>query len=246
MNKCVCASMAVLVFCSVSPAFDYMGSSTAQVKGAKLGIDNPPGQLAFAVDYMYSEQDIEIKDVDVTLDNVKLNKVYFRPSYGLLEGIEIYGLLGGAKAEWEDESDDAFSGGFGTRLTLWENDAWAWGALAQFTGSKFDFSNREGNISGNADVTLYEIEFTTGPVWKITDAIKIYGGPLVHLVYGDIDGSVTVDDTEFSGSADLDQNDPVGGVIGTQVEFTKNLRGSAEFQATGAGYGIGGQLMWAF
>lgn len=167
-----------------------------------------------------------------------------------MEGIEIYGLLGGARGELEDESEEGFSGGFGTKVTVWKKDAWSWGALAQFTATKFEFDDRglveDIFVSGDVDLTLYEIQIATGPVWQINKCVSVYGGPFLHFITGSAEGTISIDGTEFDGSADLEQDSVVGNFIGTQVKLLENLKASAEFQATGSGYGIGGQLVFAF
>jgi len=61
MRKCGFVVIIIFAVCSSALAFDFMGAPTAQVRGAELGFDNPPGQLAFGVDYMHSKLDIEVE-----------------------------------------------------------------------------------------------------------------------------------------------------------------------------------------
>jgi hypothetical protein len=240
----------VIVFVASSSvlAFDYMGPPATQIKGNEWGIDGKGGQLGLGVDYMYSEVDIEIEDTDVDIEDVQLEKVYFRPSYGLVDGIEIYGLLGGAKAEMDDSDDDigssdmGFAGGFGLKATLLKKEKFSWGVLAQFTGTKLEDFSELDDTGIDLDMTLYEFQIATGPVLQITDSWSVYGGPFLHFIAGDIDAEYE----DIHGSVDIEQDSPIGGFIGTQLKLTECIRTSAEFQATGSGYGIGGQLVFVF
>jgi hypothetical protein len=69
---------------------------------------------------------------------------------------------------------------------------------------------------------------------------KIYGGPFIYKLGGDIDT------TNPKGHGDLKEDSAIGGYIGTQIDFFGNAAIAAEYASTGDSSGFGVNVSWKF
>ena len=132
--------------------------------------------------------------------------------YGLRENVDVFVRLGAADAKdeigpiefttcpecehyFDFDGGSGFAWGLGTRATFWQKGNLAWGGLFQITWvdpdrSKLTWQNPEDpeeRLSGKMDLDWREVQIATGPTWKVTDGLCIYGGPFWLFVRGDLD-----------------------------------------------------------
>ena len=93
--------------------------------------------------------------------------------------------------QYEDfDGSLGFSWGFGTRVTFYEEDETTWGGLFQVTWANPDGSSiidkNDTNFSGEAEIKYWEVQLAIGPTVEL-DNIRLYGGPFLHFVNGDLD-----------------------------------------------------------
>ena len=219
-----------------------LASSTLALGLAPMG---PPraslnqGQSSAALDYSYSEMDLEFSGFGTTAtEEVETNMLFANLGYGITEQCEGFARLGVATIEVEDfDSGSEFAYGLGTKLTLAEQDAVTWGALFQIGWFEGDDS-----IAGvDVEIDAYEIQIAAGLTYE-AENMRIYGGPFLHFVDGDGNAEIL----GYSGSFDVEQESVFGGYIGAQMDTAKNSFLNVEAQFTGdawaLGFGIGGRF----
>jgi len=148
-----------------------------------------------------------------------------------------------AKYEVEDwDGGNEFAYGFGTKLTISEQDAITWGGLFQMTWIEGDDS-----VSGiDIDVDAYEMQIAFGPTYEV-DSMRIYGGPFLHLVDGDGKASGVVPGWgAISGSFDVEQESEFGGYVGAQFDVAENSCVNVEAQFTGDAWAITAGIGFGF
>jgi hypothetical protein len=165
------AVVVVVGLCGSSAlALDPMGPPTAGLT---------QGQWSAGLDYAYSETDLEFDGKFVIMDEygdnlypypfsdelvfkaVEMHKAYLNLGYGIMDGWEVFGRVGGARAEAQKPSreiyadmagydvyidehgpchdwDTGFAIGFGTKATFWEDTNLKIGGLFQASYTKMD------------------------------------------------------------------------------------------------------------
>jgi len=239
MRKLVMAMM-VLFAVGRALALTPMGPPRAELEKGKRS-------LGFL--FSSSEMDLDISGYGMTeeMSDTESTAYLVKAGYGLSDGFEIYSLLGFADMTSEDyKGNSEFAWGFGTKFTLAESAQVTWGGLFQMVSLSSD-----GSISGDVpgfgwqtidvDVQLYEIQIAFGPTYT-TEAFSIYGGPFLHFVSGDLDGSALGVTVEF----DIEQKSEFGGYVGTQFELNKSTAVFIEHQMTGDASAIAGGFVWRF
>ena len=238
-----CIIVFVLLFSLMfeAKAIDFMGPPTAGLK---------QGQWDVGFIYSFSEMDLEVSGYGIsdTLKNVESNRYWANLGYGLADWLEINLRLGAANAEADDLEFDGstdFAWGFNTKITFASDEKIDWGALFQMswlkTDDSYDFSAYGYSGSADVEVDAYEIQIALGPTLKM-EGWKLYGGPFVHLVEGDLDAKVAGVTYGF----DLEEDSAFGGYVGTQIDLAENTALNVEGQLTGGGWGIGGGIVWKF
>jgi len=196
-----------------------------------------------------SEMDLEVSGYGMKeeLSDMESTAYLMKAGYGLSDDCEIYSLLGFADMSSEDfNGDKQFAWGVGTKFTLVKGDPVTWGGVFQLCQNR-----SEGSIYGDVpgfgwqtidvDVQLYEIQVAFGPTYT-KDAFSIYGGPFLHFVDGDLEGSALGETVEL----DIEQKSEFGGYIGTQFELNKSTDVFIEYQMTGDASAIGGGIVVRF
>jgi len=200
------------------------------------------------------------------INDFKSNIVFGRVSYGISENWDAFLRLGAADAECDIEQtypDGAqhkykgfdgnfgFAWGFGTKVTVWEDNDISWGGIFQMTwldpgdsSISSIISPGDLNYSGTADIDFWEIQLAIGPTWKMNDNLSIYGGPFLHFVDGDLDisGETVVDPTTriaMESSGDIEEKSQFGGYVGASWDVCENTSCYLEGQFTGDAWGIG-------
>ena len=105
-------------------------------------------------------------------------------------------------------------------------------------------------LTGDAELDFWELQVAVGPTWE-GDNFRIYGGPFLHLVDGDID----LDTTGVDGSTaiwrvisngDIEEASQFGGYAGAQWLVNENTVANVEAQFTGDAWAIGIGAVWKF
>jgi hypothetical protein len=212
-----------------------------------------PGQGVFTIAREYKHN----------IDNLKSNIIMGRAGYGINDNWDAFARLGLVDAKCDIEyiyPDNAtpdkykgfdgsfgFAWGFGTRVTFWQDEELSWGGLFQMTWLEPDDSSislaSDTKFSGKAEIDIREVQIAVGPTWRVEDNLRIYGGPFLHFVDGDLDISGRTLDlnaeilTETTG--DIEEESQFGGYAGVHLDVDQNTSCFIECQFTGDAWGIG-------
>ena len=233
-------------------------------------------------DYSYSEMDLELNDgkyfeyldgwfiasgseSDLKLKDVETNTVYVNIGYGATDFLEIFLRLGGTNAkfsgstfwpsgeEFDSNTDFAFGGGI--KATFYEEGRLKLGGLLQADWSDLDGAIRPKEwpvADDTVEFDLTQIQIAVGPSYELTERFTIYGGPFLHLVFGDWQDVYNQIDPDSGGllttktSWTVEEDSYFGAYIGTQIELTENGMFIIEYQQTGAAFAIGASLAARF
>ena len=135
--------------------------------------------------------------------------------------------------------------GFGTRVTIWEQSPkLKWGAAFQVNWNGEMEGKMKTQIDGQDTIMKYRYNFTEyqvafGPLYKIKERVRIYGGPFLHFIRGNVRSRGEFD--EGGGSVvrkyswDIKERSILGGYIGLQIDVIKNkMPFFVEYQHTAA------------
>jgi len=188
-----------------------------------------------------------------------------RVSYGVSDEWDVFLRLGVADAQCDMEQtypDSAkheyqgfdgsfgFAWGVGTRATFWQDEEISWGGLFQITWLEPDDSSvssvilpGELDYSGTAEIDIREVQIAVGPTWRADEGIRIYGGPFLHFVNGDLDISGNIVDPDvgisMESTGDIEEESQFGGFVGAHLDVDENTNCFIECQLTGDAWGIG-------
>ena len=205
---------------------------------------------------------VQVEDGEHEIQDLESNVVLCQMGYGLSDDWDVFLRLGVADAEDEieriyaDGATDLYQGydgsfgfawGVGTRATFWQDGDVSWGGLVQMTWLTPDDSDislsGDTNFSGNAEIDFWEVQIAVGPTVRVDDSFRIYGGPFLHFVDGDLDLSGRTDDmgTEMrvEASSDIDEESQFGGYAGAHWDMNENTCCFIECQLTGDAWAIG-------
>jgi hypothetical protein len=239
---------------------------------ALLGQD----QWSLGIEYANETMDLESFGTDKNIDDgfittrkgkhnindLKSNIVLGRVSYGISDNWDAFLRLGVADAQGDIEQtftnappfeyrgfdgSYGFAWGFGTKVTIWEDEDVSWGGLLQMTwvepGDSSISLNGDSNYSGNAEIKFCEVQLAIGPTWQMDDNLSIYGGPFLHFVNGDLDFSGETldlgDRIGMEASGDIEEKSQFGGYIGASLDAKERTSFFLECQFTGDAWGIG-------
>jgi hypothetical protein len=231
MNKQMWTVMSLLILglAGTSPALSPLGPPTAGLKQSQFGV---------AFEYAYGDSDLEVEGE--SLDDVESNAFLAQLGYGLTDDWEIYFSLGVADAEFE-ESGIRFDGGyefaygFGTKFTFIKEEPLSWGVLYEM-----GWRSSEDEVFGiDVDFDYYDITIAVGPTWQMAEGVRIYGGPFLYFLDGDIDVGGIV-------SGDVEEDSSVGGYIGAELYLNPSTCWYGEFQFTGDITVFGTGISWKF
>jgi len=230
-------------------AIDPMGPPAATID---------KGGWSIGVESSYTETDIK-RQLDrgssaCSNAEIEMLRVYANLSYGISENVTGFVRLGGATMEWEripgrsydwqgTDGDWDFAWGAGVRATLSESDNVSWGFVGQFsqadlTGKQVDKYNDD---EGGYKIEMAEFQFAIGPTVKVSDSVRVYGGPFIDIVTGTWSDNIW--DT-YRLRKPIEETDWWGGYLGTAIDLSKNSYLNVEGMVTQAGWAVAGGVMW--
>jgi hypothetical protein len=203
-----------------------------------------------------------IRKVKHNINDLKSNIITGRAGYGINDNWDAFVRLGIVDAKgdidqiYPDSASDEFKGydggfglawGFGTKATFWQDEELSWGGLCQITWLEPDDSSIDLSgdpvFSGDAEIDFWEVQIAVGPTWRAADNLRLYGGPFLHFVNGDLDLSGrTVDmGTEIltEVESDIEEESQFGGYVGAHFDLDQNTFCFIEGQLTNDAWGIG-------
>ncbi len=238
-----------------------------------------PEENAFAFELGYSEMDLEsfgeVTGPDFCkykIEKLKSISPSVRLDTNVAENWDIFLRLGLTDAAGDISEEQAggidgweyndFEGGYGlswgigTRATFFKQENTTWGATFQanwinpgdsdITGSNV---NTGVAFSGNAEINYWEIQIAIGPTVEFEN-IRVYGGPFLHFVNGDLELTGTAATvplaTNMELSNDIREESQLGGFLGAQWNLGNNNTLVTEVQFTGDAWGVGIGAAWKF
>ena len=261
MKRLIIVTIGIMVMGTQVLAFDLMGPTTSRLKDA--------GKTSIGAEYFWSSMEIDadgIAALDLTSDTIEefeIEKITGNLALGMGRGSEIFFRFGVADTDPDNNndwggipsnvgsSDEVFVLGGGAKWTLYNNAGFGWGLLTQVSWAEYDFDGKSYSVNGHAvtlspEFEIVEVQIATGPTLELNDAVTFFGGPFLYFLNGDADFEGTIDGSQSSISADIDQESILGGYIGLELELGRNAVVSFEVQATSGSSGMGGQLVWKF
>jgi len=232
----------LMVFCAAGQAF-----ALTPLGPPRAGLKKKQHNLGFL--FSRSEMDLEVSGYGLTeeLSDTESNMYLVRAGYGISNDCELYSIIGISDISSEEfEGDNEVAWGFGSKLTLVKGDPVTWGGIFQLC-----HISSEGDVSGyvpgfgvqtiGVDVQFFDIQIAFGPTYT-KEAFSIYGGPFLHFVDGDLEGSALGETVTF----DIEQKSEFGGYVGAQFDLAKSSSLFIEYQMTGDASAIAGGFVWRF
>ena len=261
MKRAIAVTIGLMLMCTQVLAFDYMGPPTSRLKDA--------GKFSVAGEYFWSEMEIDadgLSELDLISDTItdyEIEKITGNIALGMGRGSELFFRFGVAEADPDNNndwgsipknigsSDEVLVLGGGAKWTLYDNAGFGWGLLAQMSWSEYDFDGKSYSVGAHSvtlspEFEIVEVQIATGPTVDLNESITFFGGPFLYFINGDADFEGTIDGSQSSISADLDQESILGGYVGVELELGQNAVVSFEVQGTSGSSGMGGQLVWKF
>ncbi len=249
-------------------AVGFMGPPTAELQ---------EGQWNLGYSYMYSDMDLEkmstkwveydngtLDDAGVDkakIEDFKIQRHYVSLGYGITQAWEVYVQLGVADAkhkfQWEGDTvwhgfnfDNDFAWGWGTRVTLTEQDNVKWGVSAQMNwlDTSVDYKGAVGGVTWKEsyDIESYDLLIAFGPTVDM-GGWKLYGGPFYYMFDGDWENNGSDSDGwTWKETGDLEEDSNFGGFVGAQFALTETVDMTTELSFTGDGWAIGTGIGWKF
>ncbi len=243
MEKKLLVVLVVVCLCgTVALALDPMGPPTAGLK---------KGQWSAGVEYSYSEMDVRRRGGyhgDLTgkyqVGKVEAHKVYANIGYGLSDNVVGFVRLGIGQGDfdrgtadttsilWHGDGDTEFIWGAGVKATLTENERVAWGLLAQYGWGKYGGTEKRTKYTDrDYDNQMDELQIAIGPTFKLSDAIRIYGGPFLHYIRGEYNEDA--EDVGVHAIKSIDEKNEFGGYVGVELDLAQNCCANVEWMTTG-------------
>jgi len=205
------------------------------------------------------------------IENLTTNMVLASLGFGVSDSWDVFVSVGAADAE-DDITEELAGGatgnrytgfdssyeiayGIGSRATFWEGGDITWGGLVQILWQNPDGSidmraddDPTFTLTGDAELDFWELQIAAGPTWE-GDNFRVYGGPFLHLVDGDIDLDTTgVDGASATwrviSSGDVEEASQFGGYAGAQWLIHDNTIANVEIQVTADAWAVGVGAIW--
>ena len=229
--------IAMLVLCAAGQAFALtpVGPPAATLK---------PGKFAAGFGFCKSEVDMDVKALGLSyiVKDQELTKYLANLIYGIDENWELQIDLGVSDAEYEYGTQTTdFAGGFVLRTTFAKTGKVKWGGSSCVHWYSMKGGGVYDGITWQEKDTWSEIQFAVGPTYT-EDRWCLYGGPFLHFINGDFDG--TIGGVDISG--DFKEDSMFGGFVGARIELAKHTALGIEYQMTGSANAIGLSLLWRF
>jgi hypothetical protein len=219
MKKAAC----LIILCAAGSALALgpLGPTTTTMR---------QGQWEIGFAYTEGEQDIVLDDVS-EMEDVELKSSLGRVAVGLATNrAELFGLFGLAKYEQEDSNPD-LAVGVGARITATSEEELNWGIVAQIVRYEFDLDSTE--------LRLNEIQVGIGPTWRPCRYFVLYGGPMLHFLFGEFDNDSGTEN-------DIEEDSFFGGYLGVGTEIVEHLTVNIEGQVTADSRALSAGLAWRF
>jgi len=195
------------------------------------------------------------------IDNLKSNIVMGRAGYGINNDWDAFVRLGVADAQSDIErifpnaAPDEYEGfdggfglawGFGTRATFWQDDEVCWGGLFQITwlepGDSSIGLSGDPVFTGDAEIDIWEVQIAVGPTFRVDEGFRVYCGPFMHFVNGDLDLSGSTVDMgdvlRVEATCDIEEKSQFGGYAGAHMDVDENTSCCIELQFTSDAWGV--------
>ena len=261
MKRLVIVTIGVMLLSTQVMAFDLMGPTTSRLKNS--------GDASVGAEYFFSSMEIDADGIPAldltsdTIDDFEIEKITGNLALGMGRGSEIFFRFGVANVDPDSNndwgsipdnmgsSDEVLVLGGGAKWTLYDNAGFGWGLLTQVSWAEYDFDGRSYSVGAHSvtlspEFEIVEVQIATGPTLELNDAITFFGGPFLYFLNGDAEFEGTVDGSQSTITADIDEESLLGGYVGAELEVGQNLVVSFEVQATSGSSGMGGQLVWKF
>ncbi len=168
--------------------------------------------------------------------------------------IQPNGSIGDQHKDFDGGS--GFAWGVGTRATFYQEADTTWGGLLQITWANPDKSDvtieNDSTYSGEAEIDYWEVQIAIGPTVE-SDYFRIYGGPFLHFVNGDLDiNGKSVNPPGIydliiqKTSHDIKEESQFGGYAGAQIYLDESSSLFSEFLFTDDAWGAGVGITWKF
>lgn len=229
--------MAIMVLCAAGQAFALtpLGPPVARLE---------QGKFAAGFGYSQSKGDIvgTVLGFSVTLEDVELDTYMANLVFGIAEDLELQIDLGASNYE-DDEfrSSGDFAGGIVLRSTFAQTDKVKWGVASSVHWYEASGSGETMGIPWVEKDSWTEIQIVVGPSYT-EDRWCLYGGPLLHFIKGDAEG--TIAGVPVSGDFEEDSN--FGGFVGARIKIAKYTEMGIEYQRTGTADAVGVSILWQF
>lgn len=245
----------------------FMGPPTAELL---------EGQWSIGYNSMHSEEDLGtvgiywtdyfngvFDDSGVDYDSIEdfeKDRQYATFGYGLSDMWEVYFQVGvvdaqaalvnpvGTRTELDFSKD--LSLGWGTRITLCQQDNVRWGTSVQMNWLDIT-AERKASSPGYSEKITYEFEtmdllIAFGPTVDM-DGWQLYGGPFYYHMSGDYtEKGRDSDGWTWNATADIENESDFGGFIGAQVPLWDNTDMVLEASFTGDSWASGVGITFKF
>lgn len=261
MKRLVFLVVVAMLMCSQAFAFDVMGPTTSRHKDS--------GQFSAGAEYFWSSMEIDADEISElgltsdTIDDFEISKTTGNLALGMGRGSEFFFRFGVADADPDNNSDlggipgnmgssdEVLVLGGGAKWTLYQEDGFGWGLIAQMSWAEYDFDGKSYSVGAHSvtlspEFEIFEVQIATGPTFDLNEDITFFGGPFLYFLNGDADFDGTIDGSAATISTGLDQESLLGGYVGAELDVGQNAVVSFEVQATSGSYGMGGQVVWKF
>ncbi len=207
------------------------------------------------------------------IESLTTNMVLVSLGFGISDSWDAFVSVGGADAT-DDITEELASGadgnkytgldgsfevcyGIGSRVTFWEDGDITWGGLFQILWQNPDGSidltvanDPTFTLKGDAELDFWELQIAVGPTWE-GDDFRVYGGPFLHIVDGDIDLDATGVDAfaatwQVESSGEITEASQFGGYAGAQLDLDENTTANIEIQFTADAWAVGLGAIWRF
>jgi hypothetical protein len=189
-------------------------------EGRALYSPNPaarwaPGHFFLAGDFVFNSE----KDLEGGGEIDDMTGFYARPAYTLMPNVIVYGRLGVQDADNLD-SGIAVGGGIQGAYVLPQAPEWA-------IGGAFDILHWDTELGNGPDVDYTEFQITPAVSYNVPQipALTPYAGLPINFISGD-----------------LEEDDTIGLLIGTNFDIGSRLRLDGQFRAiheTGFAFSVG-------
>jgi len=229
--------MAIMVLCAAGQAF-----ALTPIGPPAATLDK--GQFAAGFGYSNSKGDVEgtVLGISLTLEDVELDTYMANLVFGIAQDLELQIDLGASSYDDGDYSSSGdFAAGFVLRSTFAETDKVKWGVASSVHWYEASGSGETLGIQWTEKDTWTEIQIAVGPSYT-EDRFCLYGGPLMHFINGDVEGTIA----GIPVSGDFEEDSMFGGFVGARIEIAKNTELGIEYLMTGSANAVGASILWRF